>query len=44
MTQQQAVDQCSAIGGYLTDVQNANENTLINTVMTVAYTSGQAPP
>lgn len=38
--QQQAITSCSAVGGFLTDIQNADENTLVGKLLTI---SGVAP-
>lgn len=40
-TQQQAYDSCSAIGGFLTDIENANENTLIGQLYNMSGIAGQ---
>lgn len=39
-TQQQAYDACSNMGGFLTDIQNANENVLVAALLTVAASTG----
>lgn len=38
-TQQQAFDACAAMGGFLTDIQNSDENTLIGTILAKASIS-----
>lgn len=35
-TQQQAFDSCSAIGGFLTDIENVNENNLVGYILNVS--------
>lgn len=37
-TQQEASDSCEAIGGFLTDIQNSAENTLITNLLNLAIT------
>lgn len=41
-TQQQAFDSCAAIGGFLTDIQNSNENALLGTLLSYAASGGSS--
>lgn len=41
MTQQQAFNNCTAVGGFLTDIQNVEENNLINVFLEIASMSNE---
>lgn len=38
-TQQQAIQSCAATGGFLTDIQNTNENSLMNALISTFLSS-----
>lgn len=43
MNQQEAFDYCTALGGFLTDIQNPEENALVKTFLETLKVSPDVP-